>query len=282
MAELTAEGFTDVTGADISAGLIERGRRDHPGLRFTVLDSPPVLDRPAGSVDVILLFAVLTCVPDDAAQRALIAELDRLLAPGGLIHVSDLLLQDDDRNRRRYTGSPYGVFTTGDGATCRHHTAEHLRALLTRSDVGDDRRIDVGDERRIDVGDERRIDAGDERRIDVGDERRIDAGDERRIDAGDERRIDVGDERRIGVGDECRIGVGDERRIDGADERRIGVGDERRIGSGDDRRFGGEGQGRTGGGDRGRIDVVAERRIDVATMNGNRSAALQLLARKRR
>jgi SAM-dependent methyltransferase len=34
--------------------------------------------------DVVLLFAVLTCVPGDEAQHRLIAELHRVLRPGGL------------------------------------------------------------------------------------------------------------------------------------------------------------------------------------------------------
>ncbi|MGV9242169.1 class I SAM-dependent methyltransferase [Streptomyces sp. NPDC003710] len=64
-------------------------------------------------------------------QHRLIAEPNRLLKPGGLLYVSDLLLQDDEHNRTRYNrhadhyGS-YGVFETGDGAVCRHHSREWL------------------------------------------------------------------------------------------------------------------------------------------------------------
>ncbi|PRX12153.1 methyltransferase family protein [Actinoplanes italicus] len=143
MAELADHGFTDLTGADISAALIARGRDQHPGLRLTVIEYPPVLGLPAAGFDVILLFAVLTCVPADADQRALVTELDRLLAPGGLLCVSDVLLQPDERNRRRYTGDPYGVFTTGDGATCRHHSAGHLRGLFPEYDLEAERHIAV-------------------------------------------------------------------------------------------------------------------------------------------
>jgi SAM-dependent methyltransferase len=141
MAELAGHGFSRLTGADISAALIDRGRRMHPGLRLTVLEQPPVLDVPAASFDVVLLFAVLTCVPADADQRALVAEIDRLLAPGGLLYVSDLLLRTGDRGR--YTATPYGVFTTGDGATCRHHTAAHLRSLFGAFTLEASRHLDV-------------------------------------------------------------------------------------------------------------------------------------------
>ncbi|BCJ47269.1 class I SAM-dependent methyltransferase [Actinoplanes ianthinogenes] len=144
MAELSDLGFGTVTGADVSAALIARGGRARPDLSFELITSPPVVDHPAASFDVIVLFAVLTCVPGDADQRALVAETHRLLAPGGLLHVSDLLLQADERSRRRYAGrSPYGVFTTGDGAVCRHHDAEYLRRLLADFDITAERHLEV-------------------------------------------------------------------------------------------------------------------------------------------
>ncbi|MEV4282840.1 class I SAM-dependent methyltransferase [Actinoplanes xinjiangensis] len=146
MAELNDLGFGEVSGADVSATLIARGRRARPDLRFELITSPPVLDHPAGSFDVIVLFAVLTCVPDDAAQRGLVAELRRLLTAGGLLYLSDLVLQPDARSRRRYAAracTPYGVFTTDDGAVCRHHDPEYLRHLLADFHVAAERHIEV-------------------------------------------------------------------------------------------------------------------------------------------
>ncbi|BEL04640.1 hypothetical protein Q0Z83_028310 [Actinoplanes sichuanensis] len=94
-----------------------------------------------------MLFAVLTCVPSDTAQRELTAELHRLLAPGGVLYVSDLMLQTDDHHKDRYhrspAGTPYGVFTTTDGAVCRHHDREHLRGLLADFDLTAERRLEV-------------------------------------------------------------------------------------------------------------------------------------------
>lgn len=149
MAELSEHGFRDVSGVDLSPALIERGRQLRPDLDFAVLESPPELTRASGSFDLILLFAVLTCVPDSTAQRALITELDRVLAPGGLLYVSDVVLQDDERNHSRYAayarqfGTPYGVFATDDGAVCRHHDLAELHALLSDFGVRDERRIEV-------------------------------------------------------------------------------------------------------------------------------------------
>ncbi|MDI6102093.1 class I SAM-dependent methyltransferase [Actinoplanes sp. NEAU-A12] len=148
-AELSDLGFTRVRGVDPSPALIARGRASRPDLDFAVVESPPAVDRPAAGIDVVVLFAVLTCVPDDQAQRALVAELRRVLAPDGLIYVSDLLLQSDRRNQRRYAahaergGGPYGVFETDDGAVCRHHDIAWLRSLFADFEPVDERRIDV-------------------------------------------------------------------------------------------------------------------------------------------
>ncbi|WP_433175102.1 class I SAM-dependent methyltransferase [Actinoallomurus sp. CA-150999] len=149
MSELSEHGFRDVSGVDLSPALIERGRQLQPGLRFAVLESPPDLPDASESFDVILLFAVLTCVPDGNAQRALVDELNRVLAPGGMLYVSDMVLQDDERNHSRYAayarqfGTPYGVFATDDGAVCRHHDIVELRTLLSDFDLVDEHPIEV-------------------------------------------------------------------------------------------------------------------------------------------
>jgi SAM-dependent methyltransferase len=128
-------GFTNVEGVDVAPNLIARAREQRPGSRFTLLDTPPMLSHGDGTVDVVLLFAVLTCIPTDAGQRELVGELRRVLRPGGLLYLSDLCLQEDRRNRERYQEfaakyGVYGVFETSDGAVCRHHTLDWLHGLL--------------------------------------------------------------------------------------------------------------------------------------------------------
>jgi SAM-dependent methyltransferase len=139
-------GFAGVEGFDVSAGLVERARRAHPDLRFTTLTRPPRLPVPDGDADAVLLMAVLTCVPSDAGQRELIGELRRVLRPGGLLYVSDVLLQTDERNVTRYRRSAhaaYGVFETDDGAICRHHDRTYLGRLLDGFDLCQEREIEV-------------------------------------------------------------------------------------------------------------------------------------------
>ena len=133
--ELQAAGFAHTEGVDVSAGLIARARDEHPDAAFSVLENPPILEWPDATVEAVLLFAVLTCIPDDAEQHRTIAELRRVLRPGGLLYISDYCLQNDQRNLDRYREQAgrwgeYGVFQTSDGAVCRHHEREHLPGLL--------------------------------------------------------------------------------------------------------------------------------------------------------
>lgn len=96
----------------------------------------------------MLLFAVLTCLPSDAGQRRLVAELRRVLRPGGLLYLSDLCLQAAQRNRSQHqqfaaTYGSYGVFETNDGAVCRHHTADWLNDLFVDFDRVATREVSV-------------------------------------------------------------------------------------------------------------------------------------------
>jgi len=148
MAELEQYGFANLTGADTSPEMIRRAQHLHPALHFTTLHTPPTWPTPHAEFDAVLLFAVLTCVPGDETQRRLIAELNRVLKPGGLLYISDLLLRHDERNRDRYSNyatlyGSYGVFETGDGAVCRHHSRAWLTALLADFETVSTRTITV-------------------------------------------------------------------------------------------------------------------------------------------
>ncbi|WP_030670799.1 bifunctional 2-polyprenyl-6-hydroxyphenol methylase/3-demethylubiquinol 3-O-methyltransferase UbiG [Streptomyces rimosus] len=133
-AELVAAGYADVQGVDASQALVERGRREHPEVRLAHCPGLP-LPFEDGSFGAALLFAVLTCVPDAAAQRRIAGELGRLVRPGGVLYVSDVPLQSDRRNLTRYEEyaaryGTYGVFGTPDGGVFRHSTPDHLHGLL--------------------------------------------------------------------------------------------------------------------------------------------------------
>lgn len=145
---LHERGFTAAEGVDFAPAMIEAARRNRPGARFTVLTDPPSLPYPDGTFDAATLFAVITCIPAEAKQRQVIAELRRVLRPGGLLYLSDLCVQADERNRERYERfadeyGVYGVFETDDGAVCRHNTRELMHGLLDDLTVVDGRDIPI-------------------------------------------------------------------------------------------------------------------------------------------
>ena len=127
VAALRAAGWRDVVGVDSAPGMIARGRSEHPELDLRLVPEGPLPFEDA-SFDAVLLFAVLTCIPDDDEQRALVREARRVLRPGGVLYVSDLLLQDDARNRARYDRR--GVFELPEGVVLRHHDPAWVDALL--------------------------------------------------------------------------------------------------------------------------------------------------------
>lgn len=132
---LYEHGLRNGLGVDFSGGMIARGRALHPHLDLRTIGALPLAE-PDGAFDAVLLFAVLTCIPRDEDQIALIAELRRLLKPGGLLYVSDYPLQTDARNLARYQASEarhgvHGVWEREDGGVFRHHDMAWLRTLLS-------------------------------------------------------------------------------------------------------------------------------------------------------
>ncbi|MEV0678729.1 class I SAM-dependent methyltransferase [Actinosynnema sp. NPDC050436] len=81
----------DAFGLDLSPGMVETARREHPGLRFDV-GSMTDLDLPDDSVAGLLAFWSLIHVPDDGLPGVL-AHFRRVVRPGGPVlvgfHVGD-------------------------------------------------------------------------------------------------------------------------------------------------------------------------------------------------
>lgn len=130
--QLSDRGYADVTGIDNSEGMIERAKRDFPRLNFR-LQKERILDFPANCFDAVLLFAVLTCIPSDNDQIDLMSEIERVIKPGGLLYISDCLLNEDQRNIDRYNSTdyePYGVFELPEGVILRHHSLDYLKHTL--------------------------------------------------------------------------------------------------------------------------------------------------------
>jgi HPt (histidine-containing phosphotransfer) domain-containing protein len=114
--------------------MVAMAREHFPAIAFEEFVSPPSLPISDVSVNAVLLFSVLTCVPTNAGQRAIVAEAARVLRPGALLYISDLWLQTDERNRERYLRDEskygtYGVFDLPEGVTVRHHDPRWIADL---------------------------------------------------------------------------------------------------------------------------------------------------------
>jgi SAM-dependent methyltransferase len=127
--------YKNVIGVDFSPRMIEYGCSLYPELSLDVINSLPLnyCDR---EFDAIFLFAVLTCIPDNQVQIELIAEIKRVLRDDGLLYISDLCLQSDERYLQCYRDfyekyGIYGVFEIADGAVMRHHEKQWIKSLTS-------------------------------------------------------------------------------------------------------------------------------------------------------
>src|SRR6185295_614648 len=136
LVDLSAGGFQNLVGVDFSEAMLVRARVAAPRAGL-VRDDGHSLPFKNECFDAVLLFAVLTCIPSDEDQRGLLAEVKRVLRPGRLLYISDLLLNNDARNRERYQQFAeaykcYGVFELPEGVAVRHHQKQWIKEL-TRS-----------------------------------------------------------------------------------------------------------------------------------------------------
>ena len=134
LALLYANGYTDIIGVDPAPAMIDAARQSYPAISFEVLNDYQRVHLPDASVECVLLLSVLTCVPTNQGQRAIISEIRRVLQPSGVLYISDMFLQADPRNVERYVRDEkkygiYGIFDLNEGVTVRHHTREWIETL---------------------------------------------------------------------------------------------------------------------------------------------------------
>ncbi|BCS88663.1 hypothetical protein PSDVSF_19050 [Pseudodesulfovibrio sediminis] len=139
MAELRDAGYTNLTGLDFSSTLIERGRAEHPDLNLMAYPggSMPYADN---SFDAAIMLGVFTCMIETKTQAETLIEMRRVLKPGGVLYMTDFLLNRDKHNLDRYKAGKerygiYGIFDLPDGGVVRHHDINHMEALFFDFDV---------------------------------------------------------------------------------------------------------------------------------------------------
>jgi SAM-dependent methyltransferase len=132
LADLHRAGYHKLAGLDFSEAMLRRCQSEIPDAAVVRNDGQS-LPLKTSSVDAVILFAVLTCIPVDDEQRALLSEVERVLRPNGLLYISDLLVNHDQRNRERYaryaSHGTYGVFELPEGVVVRHHTVEWIKEI---------------------------------------------------------------------------------------------------------------------------------------------------------
>ena len=132
--QLYEAGYENTIGLDFSEAMIRRGRNEFPHLKLEIMEGNHTKCE-SDSVDLVILFALLTCVVEDAAQQKIMSEIKRILKPGGMVYINDFLLNTDERNRQRYQRfekqyGTYGVFELADGGLLRHHDENYLKLLM--------------------------------------------------------------------------------------------------------------------------------------------------------
>ncbi len=132
--ELYHAGYRNTLGLDFSNGMISRGKKSYPYLNLQIVASAHT-NLPDCSVDMVLLFALLTCITEDEQQQEIMDEVKRILKPGGIVYVMDFLMNEDERNKKRYAtyAGKYGVagvFDLPEGVTLRHHDVSYVKLLM--------------------------------------------------------------------------------------------------------------------------------------------------------
>jgi SAM-dependent methyltransferase len=131
-------GYKNSIGIDISQNMLDRGKKESPHLKLLYTKGVP-FELKDKQFDVVLLLGVLCSVVADQDQLALINESKRLLKVGGIIYISDFLMNNAPENIKLYNNFsavnnslPYGVFKLDDQTPLfRHHDPTWIKKHLT-------------------------------------------------------------------------------------------------------------------------------------------------------
>jgi|SRR6056297_412974 len=111
-------GYTDVKGVDPSRAMIERGRKAFPGVSLMHLEG---VDLPFdnNAFDLVVICAVFTCIPSLDKRAGVAAELNRVLRPGGIIHMAEFCSEESKS------------FISGLGLPMRYSNPKELRTVFS-------------------------------------------------------------------------------------------------------------------------------------------------------
>ena len=132
--ELYNNGYKNCIGIDFSEKMIEKGKNIYPYLRLETIKNGEI-EYSDNSFDAVILLAVFTCIIKDEEQIALLHKIKKILKQNGILYINDFLLNDDERNIKRYKEyeikyKNYGIFELPEGAIVRHHNKIWVKECL--------------------------------------------------------------------------------------------------------------------------------------------------------
>ena len=110
-------GYEKMLGVDSSHEMIRRGNLEYPHLSLHKTQGS-TLQYPDGYFEAIVLCAVLTCIPEHQAKKDVLAEIERLLKPGGILHMVEFC---NETNK---------TFKSKMGVIMHHQQPSELRSLV--------------------------------------------------------------------------------------------------------------------------------------------------------
>ena len=115
----------DAFGIDLSPGMIEVARRDHPGVRFEVGSMTDLALADASMTGLVAWYSLIH-VPDDEI-RAVLAHFRRVLCPGGPLLLSFHVGDESHLKTQGYGGHPMKVYV---------HRRQHDQMIAWLNDAG--------------------------------------------------------------------------------------------------------------------------------------------------
>jgi ubiquinone/menaquinone biosynthesis C-methylase UbiE len=115
---LYSMGYNNIRGVDSSPKMIRRGNLLYPHLTLSQTQGT-TLQYPDSKFGVIVLCAVLTCIPEYQAKKDILSEIERVLKPGGIIHMVE------------FSNEASKTFVSKIGITMHHQRPSELRSLVS-------------------------------------------------------------------------------------------------------------------------------------------------------
>lgn len=115
---LNSMGYNNMLGVDSSPEMIRRGNLLYPHLTLSHTHDT-TLEYPDGNFGAIVLCAVLTCIPDQQEMKDVLSEIERVLIPGGILHVVE------------FSNEASKTFVSNIGVKMHHQRPSELRSMLS-------------------------------------------------------------------------------------------------------------------------------------------------------